>query len=40
VILASPTAEVTDLLLYVGSSRAVSQLVLVGPERAARVGLA
>ncbi len=41
VLLASPTAEVADALLYVGISRAVSQLVLVGPAAlAARVGLA
>jgi len=41
VLLASPTAGVADALLYVGISRAVSQLVLVGPEAfAARVGLA
>ncbi|MFZ6005811.1 MAG: NERD domain-containing protein [Actinomycetota bacterium] len=40
VILASPTADVADALLYVGISRAVSQLVLVGPQAlAARVGL-
>ena len=40
VLLASPTAEVTDVLLYVGISRAVSQLVLVGPEAlASRIGL-
>lgn len=31
---------VTDALLYVGISRAISQLVLIGPEAlAARVGL-
>lgn len=41
VLLASPTAEVADVLLYVGISRAISQLVLIGPEAlAARVGLA
>ncbi|MGQ0831439.1 MAG: ATP-binding domain-containing protein [Microthrixaceae bacterium] len=40
-ILASPVADVADALLYVGISRAVSQLVLVGPQAlAARVGLA
>lgn len=39
-ILASPAAEVADPLLYVGISRAVSQLVLVGPEAlAGRTGL-
>lgn len=41
VVLASPDADVADTLLYVGISRAVSQLVLVGPRAlAARVGLA
>lgn len=41
VILATPTPEVPDPLLYIGISRAVSQLVLVGPEAlAARLGLA
>ena len=40
VLLASPTAEVKDALLYVGISRAISQLALIGPEAlAARVGL-
>jgi len=40
VILASPTADVADALMYVGISRAVSQLVLVGPEALAeRAGL-
>lgn len=32
VILAVPTADVADALLYVGISRAVSELVVVGPE--------
>lgn len=36
VILATPTADVADALLYIGISRAVSQLVLVGPEPLAR----
>ena len=41
VLLASPTNDPTDTLLYVGISRAASQLILVGPEAlAARVGLA
>lgn len=41
VLLASPTADVSDALLYVGISRAISQLVLIGPEAlAGRVGLA
>lgn len=41
VLLASPTADVAHALLYVGISRAVSQLILVGPRAlAARVGLA
>lgn len=40
VILATPTAEVADVLLYVGISRAISQLILVGPEALAeRLGL-
>ncbi len=40
VILATPAADVADALLYIGISRAVSQLVLVGPEPLAqRVGL-
>jgi DNA helicase IV len=40
VLLASPTADVKDALLYVGISRAISQLTLIGPEAlAARVGL-
>jgi hypothetical protein len=40
VILVCPDAEVDDTLLYVGISRAVSELVLVGPrELAARLGL-
>jgi hypothetical protein len=40
VLLASPTADVTNALLYVGISRAVSQLILVGPSAlASRVGL-
>ncbi len=40
VILATPTADVSDVLLYVGVSRAVSQLILVGPEAlTARLGL-
>lgn len=40
VILASPDPTVTDTLLYVGISRAISQLVLVGPQAlATRVGL-
>ena len=41
VLLASPTGDVADMLLYVGISRAISQLILVGPEALAqRVGLA
>ena len=41
VLLASPTVDVADMLLYVGISRAISQLILVGPEALAqRVGLA
>ncbi len=41
VLLASPAADVADALLYVGISRAVSQLVLIGPAAlAARIGLA
>ena len=41
VILATPTAEVADVLLYVGISRAISQLIIVGPEALAdRLGLA
>jgi superfamily I DNA/RNA helicase len=40
VLLASPTADVKDALLYVGISRAISQLALIGPEGlAARVGM-
>lgn len=41
VVLATPSAEVADPLLYIGVSRAVSQLVLVSPEPLAqRLGLA
>jgi len=41
VILAAIDADVTDELLYVGISRAISELVVVGPEAlAARLGLA
>src|SRR5690606_40284034 len=40
VILATPTAAIADPLLYIGISRAVSELILVGPRSlAARVGL-
>jgi hypothetical protein len=32
VLLATPTNEVADVLLYVGISRAISQLIVVGPQ--------
>ena len=35
-LLVSPVAELSDALPYVGISRAVSQLVLIGPHRATR----
>jgi hypothetical protein len=41
VILASPTSDVADPLLYVGISRAISQLLVVSPRTlATRIGLA
>lgn len=41
VVLASPAADVSDMLLYVGVSRAVSGLTVIGPRGlAGRLGLA